>query len=105
MQRGLAGTGVRFSQWWDEGGERGGAPGGNPPGGGLPTGVLLPGGPLEVVHGGLPAGLGLEEGGPQWCEWGAPVEQGELYVVICEVGGAPGLEVVAGSSCVGDDVL
>ena len=45
------------------------------------------------------------EAGSWWCERGAPVEQGELYVVICEVGGAPGLEVVAGSSCVGDDVL
>ena len=44
------------------------------------------------------------EAGSWRCERGAPVEQGELHVT-CEVGGAPGLEVVAGSSCVGDDVL
>ena len=35
------------------------------------------------------------EAGSWWCERGAPVEQGELYVVTCEVGGAPGLEAVA----------
>ena len=35
------------------------------------------------------------EAGSWRCERGAPVEQGELYVVTCEVGGAPGPEAVA----------